>query len=63
MQRGRRGDQSHAGADVSRSSGVAAFDQEALQTLGRAQPFPPPAPGELSGDSIEFEIPVRFALH
>lgn len=46
---------------VIRSSGYAALDQEALATLQRAQPFPPP-PAGLAGERFEFTVPVKFSV-
>lgn len=42
-------------------SGYRALDDEALSVLRRAEPFPP-FPAELSGDSRQFLLPVRFKL-
>jgi len=44
---------------VIRSSGHKALDQEAIDTLQRAQPFPSP-PENLAGERFEFTVPVRF---
>ena len=44
---------------VAESSGSAALDQAALETLKKAQPFPLP-PAGMSGDAFTFKIPVRF---
>jgi len=44
---------------VMRSSGHKALDQEAIDTLQRAQPFPAP-PENLAGERFEFAVPVRF---
>jgi protein TonB len=46
---------------ISRSSGSAALDQETIDTLRRAQPFPPPPPN-MSGDTFEFTVPIRFKV-
>jgi protein TonB len=43
------------------SSGYAALDQEAIATLDRAQPFPPPPKG-LAGERFEFRVPVKFTV-
>ena len=42
-------------------SGYAALDQEAIATLRRAQPFPPP-PADLPGERFEFTVPVKFTV-
>jgi protein TonB len=42
-------------------SGYAALDQEAIDTLRRAQPFPPP-PEDLAGDKFDFTVPMRFTV-
>jgi periplasmic protein TonB len=44
---------------VTRSSGYRALDQEAMDTLRRAQPFPRP-PDDLPGEKFEFTVPVKF---
>jgi protein TonB len=46
---------------VVRSSGFAALDQETIDTVRRAQPFPPPPPG-MPEDSFEFTLPIRFNI-
>jgi protein TonB len=46
---------------VAHPSGYAALDQAALETLQKAQPFPPP-PANLAGDSFPFTIPLRFRM-
>jgi periplasmic protein TonB len=46
---------------IVRGSGYASLDQESLQLLQRAQPFPPP-PTELSGERVDLIVPVRFNL-
>jgi periplasmic protein TonB len=46
---------------IVRGSGYASLDQETLQLLQRAQPFPPP-PAELSGERVDLIVPVRFNL-
>ena len=46
---------------IVRGSGYASLDQETLQMLQRAQPFPPP-PVELSGERVDLIVPVRFNL-
>jgi protein TonB len=46
---------------IARSSGFAALDREALATVRRAQPFPPPPPN-LPGTTFEFTVPIRFKV-
>lgn len=46
---------------VIRSSGVAALDQETIDTVRRAQPFPPPPPN-MSGEAFDFTVPIRFNI-
>jgi protein TonB len=46
---------------VIQSSGYTALDQEAIATLQRAQPFPPPPEG-LAGEKFEFTVPVKFTV-
>jgi periplasmic protein TonB len=46
-------------ANIARSSGFDALDQEALALIRRAEPLPPPPP-EIAGDSIELTVPVQF---
>ena len=46
---------------VARSSGSAALDQETLDTVRRAQPFPPP-PANMPGNSFDFTVPIRFNI-
>lgn len=46
---------------IIRSSGIAAFDQESLAVLERAQPFPKP-PKDIVGDRIEITTEIEFAL-
>ena len=46
---------------VSRSSGVAALDEEAIALLRRVQPFPKP-PADIPGDSVPVSLPLRFNL-
>ena len=46
---------------VARSSGSAALDQETIDTVRRAQPFPAPPPG-MPGDSFVFTVPIRFNI-
>jgi periplasmic protein TonB len=46
---------------VIRSSGVAALDQETIDTVRRAQPFPPPPPN-MPGETFDFTVPIRFNI-
>ncbi len=46
---------------ITRSSGAAALDEEALALLHRAQPFPAP-PAELAGPQVNLTVPIRFNL-
>jgi protein TonB len=46
---------------ITRSSGAALLDAEALALLQRAQPFPPP-PAELPGPQVNLTVPIRFNL-
>jgi periplasmic protein TonB len=46
---------------VIRSSGVADLDQETIDTVRRAQPFPPPPPN-MPGDTFDFTVPIRFNI-
>jgi protein TonB len=46
---------------IAHSSGFAALDQETIDTLRRAQPFPPPPPN-MPGDTFEFTVPIRFKV-
>jgi protein TonB len=41
------------------SSGSSAFDQEALELVQRAQPYPPP-PAVLPGAEIPIVVPIWF---
>jgi protein TonB len=43
------------------SSGSPALDQETLDLLQRAQPFPPPPP-ELAGAQIDLTVPIRYNM-
>lgn len=42
-------------------SAYEALNQESLALITRAQPFPPP-PDDITGDSIEFVVPIAFSL-
>ena len=46
---------------ITRSSGAALLDAEALALLQRAQPFPPP-PAEMPGPRVNLTVPIRFNL-
>jgi periplasmic protein TonB len=46
---------------VAGASGVAALDQAALETIQKAQPFPPP-PADMAGDVFSFTVPVAFSI-
>lgn len=46
---------------VVRSSGFASLDQETIDTVRRAQPFPPP-PSNMEGQTFDFTVPIRFNI-
>jgi protein TonB len=46
---------------IARSSGSTLLDQETIETLRRAQPFPPP-PLNMPGETFEFTVPIRFKV-
>jgi len=46
---------------IVRSSGSEALDEEAMATVRRAQPFPPP-PRDLDGATFDFTVPVKFNI-
>ena len=46
---------------VVRTSGSAALDQETMDTVRRAQPFPSP-PQNMPGEVFEFTVPIRFNI-
>jgi protein TonB len=46
---------------IVRTSGFAALDQETIDTVRRAQPFPPPPPN-LPGETFDFTVPIRFNI-
>ena len=48
-------------ANIQKSSGYDALDQESLALIQRAQPLPEP-PAEVTGDPIELVVPVEFSL-
>ena len=46
---------------VARASGHAALDRAAMETLQKAQPFPPP-PADMPGAEFSFTVPVAFSI-
>src|SRR5215471_14482140 len=46
---------------IARTSGFAALDQETIDTVRRAQPFPSPPPN-MPGETFEFTVPIRFNI-
>ncbi len=44
-----------------RSSGVAAFDAQAMSMIRQASPFPP-IPAEIKNSSMSFTVPVEFIV-
>ena len=46
---------------VVRTSGFASLDQETIDTVRRAQPFPPPPPN-MPGEIFDFTVPIRFNI-
>lgn len=46
---------------IVRTSGSAALDQETIDTVRRAQPFPPPPPN-MPGETFDFTVPIRFNI-
>jgi periplasmic protein TonB len=46
---------------VVRTSGFAALDQETIDTVQRAQPFPLPPPN-MPGETFDFTVPIRFNI-
>lgn len=49
-------------ARVVKSSGSRLLDDNALQTVSEAGPFPPPPP-DLIGDRFSFTLPLRYSPH
>lgn len=47
---------------ILKSSGSAALDQETLELVRRAQPFPAP-PAAMAGAQIDLTVPIRFNMH
>jgi protein TonB len=48
-------------SQVVQSSGYPALDQETIETVRRAQPFPTP-PANLPGAKFDFTVPVKFNI-
>ena len=46
---------------IVRTSGIASLDQETIETVRRAQPFPPPPPN-MAGETFDFTVPIRFNI-
>jgi periplasmic protein TonB len=46
---------------VVRTTGFASLDQETIDTVRRAQPFPPP-PSNMPGETFDFTVPIRFNI-
>ena len=46
---------------VVKTSGFASLDQETIDTVRRAQPFPPP-PANMPGETFDFTVPIRFNI-
>jgi periplasmic protein TonB len=46
---------------IVRTSGFSALDQETIDTVRRAQPFPPPPPN-MPGQTFDFTVPIRFNI-
>jgi protein TonB len=46
---------------IVRTSGSATLDQETIDTVRRAQPFPPPPPN-MPGETFDFTVPIRFNI-
>jgi protein TonB len=47
---------------IVRSSGYPSLDQEAIATVLRAQPLPPP-PNNLPGTTFDFIVPIQFKIN
>ena len=45
--------------ELGKGAGFKPFDQEAMETVRRADPLPPPPP-ELAGDRIPLVVPIGF---
>ena len=48
-------------AQIAKSSGYDALDDETLALIHRAEPLPPPPP-EVTGATIGLTVPVQFSL-
>jgi protein TonB len=48
-------------SNVAHASGFATLDRAAMETIQKAQPFPPP-PADLPGDEFKFTVPVAFSI-
>jgi protein TonB len=48
-------------SSVAQASGFASLDRAAMDTIQKAQPFPPP-PVDLQGDEFKFTVPVSFSI-
>ena len=46
---------------VVKTSGFPSLDQETIDTVRRAQPFPPP-PTNMPGERFDFTVPIRFNI-
>ena len=46
---------------IVRTSGSASLDQETIDTVRRAQPFPSPPPN-MPGETFDFTVPIRFNI-
>jgi protein TonB len=46
---------------IVRTSGSAALDQETIDTVRRAQPYPAPPPN-MPGDTFDFTVPIHFNI-
>lgn len=46
---------------IVRTSGSAVLDEETIDTVRRAQPFPSPPPN-MPGETFEFTVPIRFNI-
>jgi protein TonB len=48
-------------AQIAKSSGYDALDDETLALIHRAEPLPPPPP-EVAGETVALTVPVQFSL-
>jgi protein TonB len=46
---------------IVQTSGFASLDRETIDTVRRAEPFPPPPPN-MPGETFEFTVPIRFKI-